>query len=61
MTPARQLRSQSFLWLMAFVALMTACGDGDGNNDTILTGFSGVLIFGLVVWLIVHFVRKSGK
>lgn len=33
---------------------LVACGD---NNDTVLTGFSGVLIFGLIAWLAVHFLR----
>lgn len=54
-----RVRCQSILWLVAFVALMTGCGDGNGNNDTILTGFSGVLIFGIVVWVIFRYMRKD--
>ena len=61
MTPAKQLRSRSFLWLMAVVVLMTACGDGDGNSDTVLTGFSGVLIFGIIAWAVYRVVKKRTK
>lgn len=28
------------------------------NNDTLLTGFSGLLILILVVWIVVHYVKK---
>ena len=59
MTPAKQLRSQSFVWFVALMALLTACGeDGDGNNDTIWTGISGLVI---VVILGVIVLRKMGK
>jgi hypothetical protein len=37
------------------LALLAACGDG---NNTIFTGFSGVVIFVLIVWAVLHFVRK---
>lgn len=40
---------------MAPMLFLAACGD---NNDTILTGFSGVLIFGLIVWVIFRYVSK---
>lgn len=43
------------VWPVGLLAMLAACGD---NNDTILTGFSGVLIFGLIVWLVVHFLKK---
>lgn len=39
--------------------LFAACGgDDNGNGDTILTGFSGVLIFGIVVWLIYRWAKR---
>jgi hypothetical protein len=28
------------------------------NNDTLLTGFSGVVILVLVVWLVMRFMKK---
>lgn len=28
------------------------------NNDTLLTGFSGLIILILVIWLVIHFARK---
>lgn len=45
--PLTRLQSQS-LWVFVMLA-MTACGD---DNDTILTGFSGVIIFGIIAWII---------
>jgi hypothetical protein len=48
--------------LVALMALFAACGEDGSNNDTILGGFSGVLIFGLVVWIIYRYVsKKKGK
>jgi hypothetical protein len=29
------------------------------NNDTLFTGFSGVLIFLVIVWLVVRTLRKT--
>lgn len=44
--------------LVAAALLLAACGEnGDGNEDTILTGFSGFVIFCLAVWLIVRAFR----
>ena len=38
---------------------LVACGENEnGNEDTFLTGFSGVVIFGIVIWLIVRALRK---
>lgn len=37
--------------------LLTACGD---NNDTIFTGFSGVVIAVIVIWLVIRAVKKRG-
>lgn len=38
--------------------LLAACGD---NQDTILGGFSGVLIFGIIVWIIYRIVKNRSK
>lgn len=41
------------------LALMTACGEnGNGGEDTLLTGLSGLVILVLVVWLVVRAVKK---
>ena len=55
------LLSGPALGLAAALALLfAACGDnGDGNGDTVLTGFSGVLIFGIVAWLIWRWARNK--
>jgi hypothetical protein len=46
-------------WLVAMVTLTTACGeDGDGNEDTLFTGLSGVVIFVLVLWLVLRAVKR---
>jgi len=37
------------------LALLAACGD---NNDTIFTGLSGFVILVLIVWAVLHFLRK---
>lgn len=48
------------LWA-AVMGVMAACGeDGDGNDDTIWTGLSGVVVLVIVVWLIVRALRKRG-
>jgi hypothetical protein len=49
-----------FFYLVPLLLLLSSCGD-DGNNDTVLTGFSGVIILGLVAWIVVHFLRKGDK
>lgn len=45
----------------AMVFVLAACGDDgeNGNEDTLLTGFSGFLILVFVVWLIWRAVKKS--
>jgi hypothetical protein len=46
------------LWV-AVLTLMAACGEeGNGNEDTLLTGFSGVLILAIVIFLIVRSMKK---
>jgi hypothetical protein len=30
------------------------------ENDTLLTGFSGVIIFALILWFVVHKMRQRG-
>lgn len=44
--------------LLPVLLFLGACGDGNGNSDTILTGFSGVLIFGIIAYVIHRKVRK---
>lgn len=44
------------LWLISLLVLLGACG-GD-NNDTIFTGFSGVLIFGIIAWIVYRVVKN---
>lgn len=36
--------------------LLAACGDG--GNDSVWTGLSGVLIFGVVAVIVVHYLKK---
>ena len=46
-----------FLYLVPLL-LLSSCGN-DGNNDTVLTGLSGVIIFGLIAVVVLHFLRKK--
>lgn len=48
-----------FLWIPTLLLFLAACGDDDnGNEDTLLTGFSGVVIFALVIWFVVRTMKK---
>ena len=39
--------------------LLAACGnDENGNEDTLLTGFSGLVILAIVIWLVVRMARN---
>lgn len=39
--------------------LLAACGnDENGNQDTLLTGFSGLVILAIVIWLVVRMARN---
>jgi hypothetical protein len=38
--------------------LLGACGNG---NDTIWTGFSGVVIFGIIALVVLHYLKKGKK
>lgn len=41
--------------IVTVLALMTACGgDENGDEDTLFTGLSGLVIVGLIVWLVVR-------
>lgn len=42
--------------------LLAACGedDGQGGNPDLLLGFSGVVIFLIVVWLLLRWRGKRG-
>lgn len=45
--------------LTALLLFLSACGeDGEGNEDTIFTGLSGVVILIIVVWLVMRAVKK---
>ena len=52
------MKSVSARWkygLVAVSTIMAACGgDGDGGRDTLLTGFSAVVIVAIIVFLIVR-------
>lgn len=52
------LQSVGLRFLVFASLLMTACGDDGDNSDTILTGFSGILVFGIIVWVIYRVVKK---
>ena len=48
------------VWSVLAAAMLTACGDdgnGGGNEDTLLTGLSGVIIFGAVIWFVLRKVK----
>ena len=49
------------VWSVLAAAMLTACGDdgnGGGNEDTLLTGLSGVIIFGAVIWFVLRKVKS---
>lgn len=51
--------TQLYVLAGALMMFLAACGDdGDGNDDTLLTGFSGLIIAAVVIWLIVRAVKK---
>lgn len=47
-------------WILAFMVLLAGCGD-NGNNDTVLGGFSGVIIFGIIAYVIYRIAKKKTK
>ena len=62
-----ETKTYARLWCaMAAVAtlFLSACDDGgpdsDGNNDTLFTGLSGIIILGVVIWLIWRAMKKRG-
>lgn len=45
----------------SLLLLLAACGnDENGNEDTLFTGFSGVVILALVIWMVMRMVKKRG-
>lgn len=50
------------LWA-SLLLLFAACSDGGpdsvGNNDTIFTGVSGVILLGVAIWFLVRYLRKK--
>lgn len=43
------------VYALLMAMTLSACGD---NNDTIWTGLSGVLLFGIVAVIVVHYIKK---
>ncbi|MGZ8565648.1 MAG: hypothetical protein ACXWXS_01205 [Actinomycetota bacterium] len=44
---------------LALFSLLTACGnEGDGNDDTLLTGFSALVILAIVIGVVVVVGRR---
>lgn len=55
------LERVKFLVVPGVLMLLAACGNEDGGNeDTLLTGFSGLVILAVVIWLVVRMARKRG-
>ena len=52
------------VWAVPLLFFLYACedeaenGTGGGNNDTLFTGLSGVIILAIVVWLIWRALKK---
>jgi hypothetical protein len=49
---------RTWLLLAPILLVLSACG-GDGDNDALLTGFSGVVIVALVILGIWWFARRG--
>jgi LPXTG-motif cell wall-anchored protein len=51
--------------LVTVLLLLVACSDGGpdstGNNDTVFTGLSGIVVLGILIWLVVRHFNKKGK
>lgn len=53
------MKENLYISLVPWILLVTSCGDDNGgSSDTVLTGFSGVIIFGIVAWVIYAQVKK---
>lgn len=54
--------ARAWVWAAGISMLAAACGeDGEGgDNDTLLTGLSGLIILIIAVWLIVRALNKRG-
>lgn len=53
------MRFNPIIGALVFVVALTSCGDNGDGGDTVLTGFSGVLIFGIIVWIIWRYTRRK--
>jgi len=50
-----------YVALAAVMGMLAACGDDEnGNEDTLLTGFSGLVILIIVIWVIARVIKKRG-
>ena len=56
------LLSLQLLWIPAALLFLASCGNDDngGNEDTLFTGFSGVIILVLIVWFVMRKARNRG-
>jgi hypothetical protein len=57
------LLSLQILWIPAALLFLSSCGNddnGNGNEDTLFTGFSGVIILVLIVWFVMRKARNRG-
>ncbi len=52
--------TRTLVWIPTVLLFFAACGDDNdgGNEDTLFTGFSGVVILALVVWFLMRKVRN---
>ena len=50
------------VWAVPLLFFLSACGDDgeNGNGDTLLTGFSGVVIIAIVVYIIYRVMKNRG-
>lgn len=48
------------VWIPAVLLFLVACGDDNdgGNEDTLFTGFSGVIILVLIAWFLMRKARN---
>lgn len=47
------------IWMGAVLMMLGACGDDDGGNeDTLFTGLSGLIIVALIIWFVARTIRN---
>ncbi|MEW6474964.1 MAG: hypothetical protein AB1679_22155 [Actinomycetota bacterium] len=52
--------TRTLIWIPSVLLFLSACGDDNegGNEDTLFTGFSGVIILVLVIWFLTRRARN---